>query len=102
MSAYGDTNINGYQGQIKASDQPSGYFMAGNEIMDLIREACNDQYNDFIQRIGIEAPEGTQILINNKSIKIGKTNMYEAQNVNITSLTFVQNSDRNVVIDYII
>ena len=102
MSAYGDTNINGYQGQIKASDQPAGYFTAGTDIMNLISTACNGQYYGSIQRLGIEAPENTLFSINNESIKIGKTGIYQVRDVSITSFTISQDSTKEVVIDYII
>lgn len=102
MSSYGDTNINGYQGQIKASDQPNGYFSAGTEVIILIAQACNNQYSGTIKRLGIESPEGTSLLINNKDIKIGKTGMYEVRDVDITSLIFVEDSAKQAVVDYII
>lgn len=96
------TNINGYQGQIRASDQSNGYFQAEANIISLITNACNNQYNGFVQRIGIEAPEGTFITINGESIQIGKTGLYEVNNAYITSLTFVENSTKEAVVDYII
>lgn len=102
MSAYGDTNINGYQGQIRASDQEDHCFKAGDEIMDLIEQACNNQYSGSIQRLGIESPKDTFILINDKSIKIGKTGIYEVNNAYIYSLKFAQDSVKEAVVDYII
>lgn len=93
---------NGYQGQIKASDQPNGIFLADQNIISLIQEACNNQFSGSISRLGIEAPQGTFILINNRSIQIGKTGLYEVNDVHITALAFVQNSTKEATVDYII
>ena len=93
---------NGYQGQIRANDQEVGYFASGQNIINLINNECNDQFTGFISRIGIEAPEGTQININGQNINIGKTGLYEINNVYITSLIFTSDSSTTAVIDYII
>ena len=94
--------LNGYQGQIRAIDQQAGYFLADQEIMDLIALQCNNYYAGFISRLGIQAPEKSVFLINGEAIEMGKTGMYEINNVIINSLLFEENSSSDVVIDYII
>lgn len=92
---------NGYQGQLRAEDQTNGYFAANQEIMDLISADCAVAVS-FLQRLGIQTPAGTRIKVNNKEIEVGKTNIYELSNVEITSLKFVNNSSAYTVINYII
>lgn len=92
----------GYQGQIRACDQPNGYFRADNQIMNLVAAACNQFYSGHLSRLGIEAPQGTWIRINNELIRIGKTGLYEVNDAYITSLQFEQNSDPNAYIDFIL
>ena len=53
-------------------------------------------------KLGIQAEEGTQVLINNASVKIGKTGIYELDNiVNIKSIVFPDGADENTIIDFI-
>ena len=92
----------GYQGQIRAADQTNGYFPANLELITLIRQSCNNLFNGYVERLGIEAPEKTMIKINNQSIEIGKTGLYEVNNAHITSLQFVNNSTQDAIIDFII
>ena len=42
------------------------------------------------------------VIINNKEIEIGKTEMYELTDIEITSLKFKQNMDNNTIIEYIL
>jgi len=96
--------MNGYQGQIRARDQEGGKFIGGQELFELINK--KDTYSTFdvdhIERIGIFAPEGTIFLINNKEIKIGKTKIYEADEVKITSLKVKEDSSNEVIIDFVV
>lgn len=93
--------LNGYQGQICAIDQPNGYFAANQEILNLIQELTYPNI-DYLERIGIEAPQKTRLRINNQLIEIGKTGLYEVDNAEITSIRFIENSSRDVIIDFII
>jgi len=95
-------NTNGYQGQLRAFDQPNGYFTTNQNIMLLIQNDCNNQYHGSIQRVSIDTDPDTNIELNGKNIKIGKTGFYEINNVQITSFKFLQNSSKSTVIDYII
>lgn len=127
--------VNGYQGQIRAIDQPNGYFAANAEIFTLIQNLASVNV-DYIERIGIQVDpitrgittqstetydtrQGsttssiqlpkyttiqvpTKVLINNKEIQIGKTGIYEVDNVEITSIKFVENSPKNAIIDFVV
>jgi len=56
----------------------------------------------ILYKIGIQTEEGTQVLINNVLIKIGKTGIYELDNiVNINSLIFPNGADENTIIDFV-
>ena len=112
--------INGYQGQITAASQPNYSFLANADIMPLI---INDYKNIpnknnklfYLERIGIQAQPETVVLLastvlgeNNingnqeQRIKIGKTGLYEANDVHIIGIKFEQNTLHDVIIDYII
>lgn len=91
---------NGYQGQIRAIDQPNGYFIRGNEIFTLIQQDTSIN-TAYIEKIGIQTYPGTLIRLNGQTIEIGKTGMYETDEVEITSIQFPENSPKNVIIDYI-
>ena len=53
-------------------------------------------------KLGIQAEEGTQVLINNASVKIGKTGIYELDNiVKITSLIFVDETNTSTLVDFV-
>ena len=93
--------VNGYQGQIRAAEQPNGYFAANQEILTLIQDLSSVTV-DYLERIGIQAPPTTRIYINNQEYQIGKTGFYEADDVIIQSLKFQHNSPKNVVIDFIV
>ena len=56
--------MNGYQGQILASDQSNKYFKAGEEIFPKIKNQCVVPV-DYLQSIGIQARPNTEIILNN-------------------------------------
>lgn len=93
--------MNGYQGQIRARDQENGKFLAGQQLFNLIKDNSSFEI-DHLQRIGIFAPEDTVFLINGKQIKIGKTKIYEADEVIITSLQVMEDSSNEVIIDFVV
>lgn len=93
--------VNGYQGQIRAADQLQGYFLANQQIYNLIVAEAADQIN-YISRIGILAPAATRLKINNIIIEVGKSEVYQIDDVKITSIKFIENSSPDVIIDYII
>lgn len=102
--------MNGYQGQIRAIDQNQHCFLANVDIVDLIKDSTrenNNKENLFIKKLGIFTAEGTEISLTVKggtavTIKIGKTKMYQLDEVQIVSIKFVENSPVQTIIDFII
>lgn len=102
--------MNGYQGQIRARDSSNKKFLAGQDIIQLIKtQSINSDNIKYLKRIGIFAPQGTKVSINNtndsaagKIIQIGKTKIYQVEDVEIREFHFLQDSTPEVIIDYII
>ena len=102
---------NGFFGQIQ------GPFQEGDEIFAAIQAQCKNPIN-YITKIGIHYPGNfdfdlngifwppsnpikyAHILINNIDFQIGKTRMLELEDVQITSIKFLETTDSNVYIDY--
>lgn len=100
-------NNDGYQGQLAALNTESKKFEAEKNLVSLIK--ANSKFNEiYLKRIGIMAQPGDKIKFRNKDqqkeieVLIGKTGMYEIDNVNISQLAFVENSDSKAIIDYIL
>lgn len=55
-----------------------------------------------LYKLGIQAKEGTIVQINDVNIKIGKTGIYELDNiVDINKLVFPGGADVNTIIDFV-
>ena len=93
--------MNGYQGQILASDRPNKNFKKNEQLFSIIKQQTCVPI-DYIQSIGIQAKNGTEIILNNKLIQIGQYETLQLNNVKITSIKFNQDTDSSVKIDYII
>lgn len=93
--------MNGYQGQIRALDQNGHTFSANQNIYSLIQQDTVDSIR-YIKKISITAPEGTRMNLNGKQIHIGKTGIYEAEDLQITSFVFLDNTSSDVIIDFIV
>lgn len=104
---------NGFQGQIAALVYEGKKFPSGRNLFNDIKNASkfNQQTptskNCFLSRVGIQANPGDIVNINfvnndPTQIKIGKTGIYEVEDVKITFLSFINDSDKNAIIDYII
>ena len=104
---------NGFQGQITALIYSNNKFPKNRNLFNDIKDASkfNQQTsvdkNCFLSRIGVQANPGDIIKINfvnndPTQIKIGKTGIYEVEDVKITFLSFINDSDKNAIIDYII
>lgn len=91
---------NGYQGQIRAMDQPQRCFKANTQLMTLIN--TNNVSTKNIKRLGIISTPGTQVQLNDQVIEIGKTRIYEVDNIEISSIKFLQDSSEGTYIDYLI
>lgn len=93
--------MNGYQGQILASDQIEKCFKQGKEIFLKIKQQCVIPI-DYIQSIGIQARPGTEIMLNNQLVFINEYGILQLNNVKIKSIIFNHDTDSFVKIDYII
>ena len=91
--------LNGRVGQVR------GPFQAG---VDLIAEG--GAISDFtpqvtkpnLYKLGIQTKVGTMVEVNHKPIKVGKTGMYELDEVvNITSLIFTDGADQQTLVDFV-
>ena len=105
---------NGFQGQIAALVYNGKKFPGERDLFSDIKNASkfNQQTptnkNCFLSRIGIQANPGDVVTIKfvnddrQTKIKIGKTGIYEVEDVRIKYLSFDADSDKNAIIDYII
>jgi hypothetical protein len=56
----------------------------------------------ILLKLGIQAAEGTVVKINNAEIKIGKTGIYELDNVvSIRQLSFPNGADEDTIVDFV-
>ena len=53
-------------------------------------------------KLGIQAKTGHRCRINSQEIEIGKTGIYELNDVEVDSITFVQNEGESAIIDCIV
>lgn len=93
--------MNGYQGQIRALDQNGHTFPANQNIYSLIQQDTVGSIK-YIKKISIIAPEGTNMELNGRQIYIGKTGIYEAEDLQITSFIFLEDTSSDVIIDFIV
>ena len=91
--------LNGRIGQVV------GPFVAGVDLLDdnaPIGSFTPEITRPILYKLGIQAEEGTQLLINNVNIKIGKTGIYELDNVvDVKNLVFPNGADENTIIDFV-
>ena len=95
--------INGYQGEIAAINQPEKKFNSGstNDLFNIISSEFSTDKNYVVRRIGIQTSPGVVIKLNQVPITIGKTGIYEVDDIEITSIILVEDND-DMIIDYII
>ena len=93
--------MNDYQGQIRALDQDGHTFSANQNIYSLIQQDAVSSIK-YIKKISITAPEGTRMRLNRRQIHIGKTGIYEAGDLQITSFIFLEDTSSDVIIDFIV
>ena len=90
---------NGHIGQV------SGPFSANVDLLDdngPIGTFTPEKERPVIIKLGIQAAGGTVVCINGTNIKIGKTGIYELDNiVNINNLVFPNGADENTIIDFV-
>lgn len=100
---------NNYQGQFYARDIDSehGFHkIVDNGLINLFSEVIEG--TDYVNRLGICAPPGTIATIKNGTnneevtIEIGKTGIYEVEDVKITGLSFPADTALDAIVDYIV
>lgn len=84
---------NGYSGQLL------GPFNANQELVNLIQQDALKEI-EYVKHLGIQTKIGTLLEINNKTVEIGKTGIYEIGNTEINSIYFLEDTDDNAIIDY--
>lgn len=91
--------LNGRLGQV------SGPFTANVDLLDdyqAIGSFTPELTRPILLKLGIQAEEGTVVQINGANIKIGKTGIYELDNVvAIRSLIFPNGADDQTIIDFV-
>lgn len=97
MGSY--NRINGRIGQVV------GPFAAGEDLLakgGAIDAFTMENTAPVILKLGIQAPVGSYISINNVNIKIGKTGIYELDyRVEVKSLSFPDGADESVIVDFV-
>lgn len=95
--------LNGYQGQIRAKDQQNEMFLANQELYPLMTTDVNVGVA-YISRIGIQYKEHNHIHfeINGQQFEMGDSGIYEVSDIQLTSFKFLEDVDRDAIVDYII
>lgn len=91
--------LNGRIGQV------TGPFSANVDLLDdnaPIGAFTPETTRPILYKLGIQAAVGTRVLVNNATIKIGKTGIYELDNVvEVKNLVFPDGADENTIIDFV-
>lgn len=90
---------NGHIGQV------FGPFEVNKDLLDddgPIGILTPEKERPVLYKLGIQAQEGTLVNINNTAIKIGKTGIYELDDVlKITSIIFPQATSATTIVDFV-
>lgn len=91
--------LNGRIGQVV------GPFVQNKDLLNddgIIGMFTPETTKPILYKLGIQANQGTTFKINNVNLKIGKTGIYELDNVvQIKSLIFTSQTDSNSIIDFV-
>lgn len=91
--------LNGRIGQV------IGPFDAGVDLLSntgAIGIFTPEETKPILYKLGIQAPEGTVVNINGVNIKIGKTGIYELDNiVDVKTLNFPNGAEDSTIIDFV-
>lgn len=80
--------------------QLQGPFKNGEELVPIIKN--NNTDINSIERVGIQTREGNKCRINGVLFNIGKTGLLEFDEVDITSLVFLQNESSSTLVDCVL
>ena len=94
--------LNGSVGQVLGPFTAGADLLAANgPIMEIVL-AKSDTEKVSLNKLGIQAPEGTLVEINDVRIKIGKTGIYELdETVAIRKLVFPNGANSSVIVDFV-
>ena len=91
--------LNGRVGQV------IGPFAANIDLLDddaPLGAFTPETTKPVLYKLGIQTAQGTIIKVNNVPIKVGKTGIYELDNiVNINTLVFPNGADADTIIDFV-
>ena len=79
--------------------QMRGPFNSGVDIISIMKGKYS--FSEIL-KIGIQTKTGNKFKINDEIIEMGKTKIYEASNVDIDSLSFLQDENELAIIDFIV
>ena len=79
--------------------QVQGNYSSQDDLIQVIRKQLNSNTDLKIIKIGVQMDEGEKISINHKEFEIGKTEILEFEDVEITHLQVLKK--QNVIIDYV-
>ena len=90
--------LNGRVGQVLGPFDSSDLLAENGKISEFTPETSQP----ILSKMGIQTSPGTIIKVNDVEIKIGKTGIYELDEVvNIKSLVFPNGADADTIIDFI-
>lgn len=90
--------LNGRLGQVLGPFDSTDLLANGGAISSFTPETTRPR----LRKLGIQAPVDTIIRINNVDIKIGKTGIYELEEiVDIISLSFPYGADETTIVDFV-
>lgn len=81
--------------------QLRGPFAKNQDLIDYIKKNLDPSFK-HIKKIGIQSQKGHLININGKTFEIGFTKILEFNNVQIKTLSFLQEESNTTLIDCII
>ena len=91
--------LNGRIGQVVGPFTANEDLLANNAPIGVFTPETT---RPILYKLGIQADEGTIVEINNIPIKIGKTGIYELdQVVDVKKLVFPNGADDSVIIDFV-
>ena len=80
--------------------QVTGPFTTSDDIVATLKSKYSFMK---VLKVGIQARTGHKCKINNQEIvEIGKTGIYEINNVNVNSIIFLQEENDSTIIDFVV
>jgi hypothetical protein len=90
--------LNGRVGQVLGPFDSSDLLAKDGKISQFTPETSHP----ILSKLGVQVTPGTIIKINNVEIKVGKTGIYELDEVvNVKSLSFPYGADSDTIVDFV-